>query len=323
MESETGSAGFEYAEEYVASTPDEPAVTAAEASLIKCMQDAGFSEQQMDALIRLFWFKYMEAEDNLLPAALRTEFSHARNESQKPGSPAHVLRDAAETIADKRIERFVERVLVVNEGDLEVPPGDALANWIRQTISDKFSDYARGAREILEGGAVDGLIEEESPVNEALRMLEAAVHRFKKETVRTRAWRLTERLMKRADALAARIARIRADRSKDEPLVGMADERKYAREFARQIEDIAKCLPGPGSNRRWEYDRRAIRRFEWMVDKYSDIPKREWDRSSLAASVDSEARQARQDLKKEVKRLARAFCKLHESNPALIPIPDW
>ena len=320
MENESSGAPG-HADHYVAMAPEEPAVTVEEANLLKCLQDAGFSEQQMDALIRLFWFKYMEAEDNLLPAALRTEFSHARNESQKPGSPAHVLRDAAETIADKRIERFVERVLVVNEGDLEVPPGDALANWIRQTISDRFSDYAKGAREILEGDAVDGFIEEGSPVNETLRMLEAAVHRYKKETVRTRTWRLTERLMKRAEALAVRIARIRGD--SPDRLASIGDERKYARMFRRQIEDVTRCFPGPGTNRKWHYDKKVIRRFDWMVAKYSDIPKKEWDRSSLAPSVNSEARQAHRDLRKEVKKLARAFCKLQDTNPSLIPIPEW
>ena len=194
-----------------------------------------------------------------------------------------------------------------------------MANWIRQTISDKFGNYARGAREILEGGAVDGMIEDESPANETLRMLEAAVHRFRKESVRTRTWRLTERLMARAEALAVRIARIRADSS----LESAGRERKYASMFERLIEDIVISLPGRESSRNWDYGKQALRKFDWMVDKYSDIPKREQDRSALAHSVDSEARQAHRDLRKEVKKLARAFCELQKSNPPLIPIPEW
>ena len=287
-------------------------------ALNSALRDAGFTEAQRAAMGRLFWTNYFIAEDSQLPAAMRKAFYESLNEERKQGSTPDTFRYAVEMIFDRKIDDFFKRL--TDRWDRKADKGyskdpiHAFHAWIADEINGSERSTFENARRILEGGAFDGYIESGSTANEILRMLEAAVHRFRNETARMRARRIARRLTKKAHSAAVKCARSNDKKKKQNANL----------EFRMLLSEFTVCMRGMDSKHREGTIASAVDDgFTLMLDAYSAIPKEKWDKhGNDAPLLDSNAHNARRDFKRAAKRLAARFCEMQEGSPAPIPLPD-
>ena len=292
--------------------------------------EAGFTEEQARALDGRIWEAHDVAESTSVPAAVRSALIESTSDLQERGSLSETIRSVVSEHFDRKMDRFAARLTGedIDGGWKSHSAVTALEAWARR-IAHR-SHTGDGLLEILEGRAVDDFIEDGSPNNCMLLVLEAAVHRFRNETAKDRARRLTNRLMNHAESAAVSMVKLQRHlddirhRGKDDPDVREAslDIKKADLRFAGKVSELTRALRGTATMQSAER-RRVDEAWVQMMRKYQEVPKAKWDESSRAALTDPEARLAKKAVRKAVKALARKFCELQERAPLDIPLPKW